>query len=745
PYRRLVEENERRGRDQPELELLDTGVFDGNRYFDVFVEYAKADADDYLIRIEAFNRGPETAELDLLPTVWFRNTWSWDWNAFKPTIEAGPDGDGFRTILTSGERYGKRRLMCEGQPQLLFTENETNVRRMWGLSRSGFFKDAFHNHLIGGKQDAVNPEGKGTKAAAWRHVTIAPGDSHVFRLRFHPDDGGERSFADFDKIFSDRKSEADAFYAELIPETLSGDAKNVMRQALGGLLWSKQYYHYVVRRWLSGDPAQPPPPQEREHGRNSAWGHIYNADVLSMPDKWEYPWYAAWDLAFHMLPLSLVDAGLAKHQLMLMLREWYMHPNGQLPAYEWAFGDANPPVHAWACWRVFKMEQRRCGKGDYKFLERVFQKLLLNFTWWVNRKDAEGRNVFEGGFLGLDNIGCFDRSSPPPTGGHIEQADGTGWMGMYCLAMLALAIELACKDSAYEDMASKFWEHFLYIAHAINSHGPNEVGMWDEQDGFFYDVLQLPDGSRMPMKTRPIVGLIPLFAVGTLEPDILDKLPGFHRRLKWFIANRPDLTANIACMETPGEGRRRLLSIANPDQLRRILAVLLDENEFLSPHGIRSVSRLHKDHPFSFHVDGTDYSVDYEPGDSKTTLFGGNSNWRGPVWFPINYLLVESLQRFHHYLGDEYQVECPTGSGRMMNLWQVAEELSHRLSGLFLRDQNGRRPVHGDEPRYRDDPHWKDLVLFYECFHGDNGRGVGASHQTGWTALTAKLMQQNGT
>jgi hypothetical protein len=591
----------------------------------------------------------------------------------------------------------------------------------------------------------VNPDQTGTKAAARYSIYLTPSETRIFHLRlFHSETQGELFGAALDRVFADRKREADEFFATVIPSSLSADARNVMRQAIAGLLWSKQFYHYIVKDWLSGDPCCAPPAPERLTGRNHEWNHLYNSDVLSMPDKWEYPWYAAWDLAFHCVTLALVDAEFAKQQLVLLLREWYMHPNGQLPAYEWAFSDVNPPVHAWAAWRVYKIDKKRRGIGDRAFLSRVFQKLLLNFTWWVNRKDREGRNVFQGGFLGLDNIGVFDRSAPLPTGGHIEQADGTGWMGMYCLNMLAIAMELAKVDPTYEDVASKFWEHFLYIAHAINHLGSDGAGMWDDQDGFFYDVMNSPDGSHSPMKVRSMVGLIPLFAVETLEPHLCNQLKGFKRRLEWFIENRPDLTRNVACMSSPGEGERRLLSIVDPDQLRRVLSLMLDEREFLSPYGIRSVSRVHRDCPYMIAFDGREYQVDYQPAESTTSLFGGNSNWRGPVWFPVNFLLVESLQKFHHYLGDNYKLECPTGSGRMLTLWEIAAELSRRLTRVFLRNENGRRPVHGENVIYRDDPNWRDLVLFYEYFHGDNGTGLGASHQTGWTALVAKLLQQSG-
>jgi mannosylglycerate hydrolase MGH1-like protein/glycosyl hydrolase family 63 len=553
--------------------------------------------------------------------------------------------------------------------------------------------------------------------------------------------------AAFDEVVETRLREAAEFYETVLPRTLSDDKVRVARQALAGLLWSKQYYHYVVKDWLDGDPAQPQPPEQRATGRNHEWTHLYNSDVISMPDKWEYPWYAAWDLAFHCVPLALVDAEFAKEQLTLLLREWYMHPNGQLPAYEWRFGDVNPPVHAWSAWRVYKIDKKQRGTGDLKFLERVFHKLLLNFTWWVNRKDAEGMNVFQGGFLGLDNIGVFDRSAPLPTGGHLEQSDGTSWMAMYSLNMLAIAMELANHDPAYEDVASKFWEHFLNIAHAMSGgrqHGGEGHDLWDDEEGFFYDVLHMPDGSRQPLRVRSLVGLIPLLAVQTLEPGAMKRHDGFRRRLEWFIQHRPDLTGNVACMRTTGQGERRLLAILDGDRLRRVLAVMLDENEFLSPYGIRAISRVHRDRPYVLKVHGMEYRVDYEPAESTTNLFGGNSNWRGPIWFPINFLLIEALQKFHHYFGDEYKVECPTGSGRMMTLWEVAEEISKRLTRIFLDDDRGRRPVFGATDRFQLDPDWHDLIPFHEYFNGDTGAGIGASHQTGWTALVAKLIQQSG-
>jgi hypothetical protein len=741
PYSRLVAENRTRDKHSREFELLDTGVFNENRYFDVFVEYAKGSPDDILIRVTVANRGPETATVHLLPTVWFRNTWAWGAsNGEKPTLRQACDC----AIELQDPMYGTRRLFCEGTPEMLFTENETNFRRLYG-GASRYAKDGINDYVVNGRGDAVNRERAGTKASPHYVLTLGAGESRTVRLRL-TDRGGELEALgeDFDRMFADRQREADEFYATVIPGELSEDARNVMRQALGGLLWSKQFYHYVIRDWLKGDPASPPPPSERNWGRNNQWTHLYNADVISMPDKWEYPWYAAWDLAFHCVPLALVDSDFAKEQLLLMLREWYMHPNGQLPAYEWAFGDVNPPVHAWAAWRVYKIEKKRRGVGDRAFLARVFQKLLLNFTWWVNRKDAEGRNVFQGGFLGLDNIGVFDRSSPLPTGGHIEQADGTGWMAMYCLNLLAIAMELAREDPSYEDVASKFWEHFLYIANAINHLGQDGGGMWDEQDGFFYDVLHMPDGRHSPMKVRSMVGLIPLFAVETLEPEICDRLKGFTRRMEWFIENRRDLTRYVACMRAPGEGSRRLLSLVDAEQLRRVLRVMLDEREFLSPFGVRALSQGHRDQPYRLGVNGSEYHVAYEPGESSTGLFGGNSNWRGPIWYPVNFLIVESLQKFHHYLGDEFKVECPTGSGQWMTLWEAAAEISRRLTRAFLRTEDGHRPVHGTNALFRDDQHWRDLVLFYEYFHGDDGSGVGASHQTGWTGLVAKLLQQSG-
>jgi hypothetical protein len=749
PYRQLVEENRRRGRGDFEYELLDTGVFDEERYFDVFVEYAKATHEDILIRITAFNRGPEAAELHVLPTVWFRNTWAWDGKADRPSLRRADDVKNASVIQLFHSNYGQRWLFCHPAAELLFTDNETNNQRLYGTANQArYVKDGINDYIVNGDKEAVNPAQEGTKAAAHYPLRLGAGDSATMRLRLtdleDQPTGLEPCGEDFDRVFARRQREADEFYSTVIPAHLSEDGRRVMRQAFGGLLLSKQFYYYDIRTWLKGDPVGPQPPPERARGRNKDWLHLFNDDIISVPDKWEYPWYAAWDLAFHCIPLALIDAHFAKQQLILLLREWYMHPNGQLPAYEWAFGDVNPPVHAWAAWRVYKIEQKRKGAGDLKFLERVFHKLLLNFTWWVNRKDAEGNNVFEGGFLGLDNIGVFDRSAPLPTGGHLEQADGTSWMGMYCLNMLAIALELARHDPAYEDVASKFWEHFLYIAYAINNVGHSDMRMWNEKDGFYYDILHLPDGNSIPMKVRSMVGLIPLFAVEGLEPELLNRLSGFRDRMEWFVENRPDLTHNCANMTTARVGNRRLLSIVTREQLRRVLAIMLDPNEFLSPYGIRSMSRCHLERPYTMNVNGTEHSVRYEPAESSISLFGGNSNWRGPIWFPVNYLIIESLQKFHHYLGDDYKVECPTGSGQMMTLWEVATELSRRLARIFLRNDCGQRPVFGGSVKFQQDPHWRDYLLFYEYFHGDNGAGIGASHQTGWTALVAKLLQQSG-
>jgi hypothetical protein len=771
PYTQLVDENRRRGKRDPEFELMDTGVFEENRYFDVFIEYAKAAPEDILIKITAWNRGPEEAQLDLLPTMWFRNIWSFGEKHGHPRLWRIEDVPNAVVVAAQEGRYGARWLLAEGAPEMLFTENETNFERVFDFpNATPYVKDSFHDYLIHRKREAVNPAQTGTKCAAHYHAQIAPGASVTLRLRLTNNDphiGGlqvkpapdsapplvkpaletqtNKTFGEeFEKTFELRRSEADQFFAHRFPQECSDDARNVLRQAIAGLLWSKQCYHYDVRTWIDGDPGQPAPPPERKKGRNRDWTHLYNADVLSLPDKWEYPWFAAWDLAFHTIALSLVDPDFAKDQLILLLREWYMHPNGQLPAYEWAFGDVNPPVHAWAAWRIYKIEKRIRGRADRTFLERVFHKLLLNFTWWVNRKDPDGMNVFQGGFLGLDNIGVFDRSQPLPTGGHLEQSDGTSWMGMFCLNMLAIALELAREDPAYEDVASKFFEHFVHIAHAINAHGAEGMALWDEEDGFFYDAIHLPSGEQHYLKVRSMVGLIPLFAVETLEPETIARLPGFQRRMQWFLDNMPDFASHVDASQTSANGPRRLLSLVDRNQLVRILGYMVDKEEFYSPHGIRALSKFHAAHPYILAVNGSEHRVDYEPAESQSGVFGGNSNWRGPVWFPTNFLMIESLQKFHHYYGDGFRVECPSGSGQQMSLWDVSAEISRSLTHIFLRDENGRRPVYGSLEKFQNDPWWRELILFYEYFHGDNGAGLGASHQTGWTGLVAKLLEQTG-
>jgi len=739
PYARLVDENRRRGKRDRELEVEDTGVFDRG-YWDVIVEYAKAAPDDVLARITIANRGDAPATIHALPTAWLRNTWSWGRHGEGYDGKGSIERVGAASVRISQPTLGHFRLDAAGAPELLFTENETNLRRFPTRNVERLYvKDAFHEWLVAGRREAVNPQRVGTKVAAYYPLDIAAGGEAVVELRLRDEPIDDAFGAEFPGTFKQRIAEADQFYAKLLPATLDDDARNVSRQAFAGLLWGKQFYNYDVPTWLRGDPTEPPPPAGHQHGRNSDWTHLYNEDVLSMPDKWEYPWYASWDLAFHCVALALLDSDFAKRQLKLLLREWYMHPNGQIPAYEWAFGDVNPPVHAWAAWRVYKIEERHRGSADYVFLEKIFHKLLLNFTWWVNRKDLTGNNIFQGGFLGLDNIGVFDRSSQLPTGGFIEQSDGTSWMGMYCLNLLEIAMDLGRVNPSYEDVASKFFEHFMYIAHAMNT-----LELWDEDDGFFYDVLRLPNGSVQRLKVRSMVGLIPLFAVGTVGEEDLARLPRFRSRMLWFVRNRPDICEAVAKMNMLGLQQRRILSILKAERLRRVLKVMLDETEFLSPYGIRALSHYHLNHPYVLTVDGTEHRVQYEPAESTTGIFGGNSNWRGPIWFPLNFLIIESLQKYHYYYGDEFQVEFPTGSGNMMTLWQVARELSKRLAAIFLRDDSGRRPLYGSTEKFQKDPYWRDHILFYEYFHGDNGAGIGASHQTGWTALVAKLLLQIG-
>src|SRR5215472_10314085 len=745
PYDRLVAENHRRGKDQPEFELIDTGVFDEDRYFDVFVEYAKAGIEDVCIRITVANRGPEAAELHLLPTLWFRNTWSWDESRNRPSLVFDPASGAIHALEYS---IGSYWLYAEQGGMPLFTENETNFERLFNTRNSSpFVKDAFHRYLIHGENDAVNPALQGTKAAICYKLAVSAGGEQTLNLRLKRSDAAIQPDAalgeEFGRIFAARKQEADEFYSTIIPEAASADIQNIMRQALASMLWTKQYYHYVIRDWLSGDPAMPKPPNSRRDGRNHAWGHIYNADIISMPDKWEYPWYAAWDLAFHCVSLALVDCEFAKDQLVLMLREWYMHPNGQIPAYEWAFGDVNPPVHAWAAYQVYKIDRaKNGGKGDTQFLTRVFHKLLLNFTWWVNRKDVEGMNVFQGGFLGLDNIGVFDRNMALPGGSHLEQSDGTSWMAMYSLDMMAIALELASEDPTYEDVASKFWEHFIYIARAMNHMGDDGLSLWNEDDGFFYDVLHSTDGTSLPLRVRSLVGLMPLYAVQSMNPELVDGMPAFKRWLKWFLQYRSDLTANLGAMHVESETCPKLFSVTNRTQLERILKVMLDEDEFLSPHGIRALSAYHRKKPYMVELDGQSHVVDYEPAESETGFFGGNSNWRGPIWFPANYLMIHALRRFHKYYGDTLKVECPTRSGRMVDLNEAADEISRRLISTFQRDEQGRRPVLGKNEKFQSDPYWRDYIPFHEYFHGDTGAGVGASHQTGWTGLVANMIDE---
>ena len=749
PYARLIAENKRRGKADPEFELIDTGAFDESRYFDVFAEYAKQSPEDILIRITVANRGPEAATLHLLPTLWFRNTWSWGCThegcGLRPRIRQEKG----QPLLSAGhETLGDFHLAIgpspDGQtPPVLFTENETNTRRLFQIGdEAAFTKDAFHEHVIHGRQEAVNPKDIGSKAAPHYVLNLPAGASQVIQLRlFSAKEAPAECFGkNFDATFAARVAEADAFYEATSPSHTAPAERGVLRQAYAGLLWSKQFYHYVVPDWLEGDPGATPPPAGRKTGRNSEWKHLFSRDIISMPDKWEYPWFAAWDLAFHMIPFARIDGKFAKDQLSLFLREWYMHPNGQIPAYEFAFGDVNPPVHAWAAWRVYKISGQSGGR-DRDFLESVFQKLLLNFTWWVNRKDAQGKNLFSGGFLGLDNIGVFDRSKPLPTGGSLQQADGTAWMAFYCTTMLSMALELANDDGrlrpAYEDMASKFLEHFIQIVDAMNNVGGN--GLWNEDDGFYYDQIQF-DSHVVPLRTRSLVGLLPLIAVEVIDETLVENLPGFKKRLTWFLKNRPDLARHVPICRR-GQSRHMLLAIPSRERLERVLRYMLDEAEFLSPFGLRSLSKFHEQRPYEFHAGGEVHRVDYVPGESNTFLFGGNSNWRGPIWFPTNYLLIEALERYHHYYGDEFKVECPTGSGHLLNLQEIARELGRRMAGLFLPDAEGRRPCHGDDPRWAEDPHWKDLVLFHEYFHGETGRGLGATHQTGWTSLVIRLLK----
>ena len=761
PYQELVIRNGGRSRMEPEFELWHTNALAEQRYFDIEIAYAKRTPEDILIRATATNRGPEPAILHFLPTIWFRNTWSWGRDARKPILREGAPA----MIEASHDVLGRYELHCENADALLFTENESNLERLWGVpNRSPFVKDSINDAVTQNKRDLVNPSKVGTKAAAYYHILIAPAESVSIRLRLrkvdhHPSPGdsvvplspGERVgvratrlFDDFDEIFAARKGEADEFYDAIAPVNLTSEHKAIQRQALAGLLWTKQFYYYIVEEWLKGDPASPPPPASRWDGRNARWRHLYNERVMSMPDSWEFPWYASWDLAFHCIPLALVDPHFAKGQLDTIVREWYQHPNGQLPAYEWNFGDVNPPVVGWAAWRVFQIERKQTGKGDRAFLETIFHKLLLAFTWWVNRKDSEGKNIFEGGFLGLDNIGVFDRSASFPDGSHLEQSDSTSWMGMFSLNLMRIAIELAREDHVYENIATKFFEHFLGIAAAMNDLGGSGIGLWNEEDEFYYDVLHTPGGRYLPLKVRSIVGLMPLLAVETIQWQLIDALPGFKSRLEWYLAHRPDLASLVSRWHERGMHETRLLALTRGHRMKRLLRRMLDPEEFLSDYGIRSVSKYHRDHPYRLTVQGQEKIVNYEPAESQTGIFGGNSNWRGPVWFPINYLLIESLQQFHHYYGDEFKVECPTGSGTYLTLKEVANELSNRLIKLWLRNEKGERPFLRASAGAFNPETDSELCWFHEYFNGDDGGGLGASHQTGWTALVAKLIQQQG-
>jgi Glycosyl hydrolase family 63 C-terminal domain len=740
PYELLGAENRRRDRDMREFELLDTGVFAGERYFDVEVEYAKAAVDDTLMRVTIRNCAEEPAILHVLPQLWARNIWSWKAQSMRPRLVARGD----HSISIDHPLLPPLRLACDGHPDFLFCDNETNVRRLDSAVVPGlYFKDGINDYIVHGDHAAVNPARLGTKAAAHYLLSLPGGGERQLRLRLTPEDRAI-AFDEFDDTVDRRRAEADEFYAALQRGIADADARLVQRQAFAGMLWTKQFYYFDIPEWLAGDPLLPPPPESRRHGRDADWRHLNNCDIVSVPDKWEYPWYAAWDLAFHSVIMAQIDPAYAKSQLLLLTRDWYMHPNGQLPAYEWAFGDVNPPVQAWAAWRVYAMDrEQHSGIGDRPFLERVFHRLMLNFTWWVNRKDVDGRNIFQGGFLGLDNIGIFDRSAPLPTGGTISQSDGTAWVAMYSLNLMRIALELALDDHVYEDIASKFFEHFLYIAEAMTNIGGEGIGLWDEADEFYYDVLCLPDGERIPLKLRSMVGLIPLFAVEVLDAAVFSRLPDFSARTHWFLDHRPQLAQLISRWRDPSAGERHLLSLLRGHRMKRLLSRMLDETEFLSDYGVRSLSKFHEQSPYVFRHAGQEIEVRYIPGEARSALFGGNSNWRGPIWFPVNSLIIESLRRFHSYYGDDFKVECPVGSGQFLHLGEVAAELARRLTRIFLRDDKGRRPVFGDSPVEQENARFRDLVPFYEYFHGDTGRGCGASHQTGWTGIIALLFARD--
>lgn len=746
PYEDLVKTNQNRDRKQPEYELLDTGIFDENRYFDIFTEYAKSSPEDLLIRFTITNRGPDPAKLIFLPTLWYRNTWAWEANSTKPLITLGQKTSQYEMLKAAHQEFGNYWLYYKNPTSLLFTENETNDQKLFNVpNKSPYVKDSINDFIVADGKGAINPKNQGTKASIHYQLQLKPNETQVIQLRLCNNGSLSNPFGtEFDQLFDLRKKEADDFYLKVTPYPLSEDMRSIQRQAFAGLLWNKQCYHYNVRKWLSGDPTQPKPPPERKNGRNKKWLQLDAFDIFSMPDKWEYPWFASWDLAFHTISLAMIDPEFAKHQLILLTREWYMSPDGQIPAYEWNFSDVNPPVHAWAAMRIFQIEHEMYGREDHLFLERIFQKLIINFTWWVNRKDTAGRNIFEGGFLGLDNIGAFNRSLNPPAGGALEQPDATGWMGMFCLNCLQIALELAKKDSVYEDIATKFFEHFVYIADAINNITEGQDGLWDKEHGFYCGVLLMPDGSIKTLFQESMIGIIPLFATATNDENTSLRFPNYRRRFLWFVKNHPDLLHNIANLNHLGSEERVILSFTNDIKLTKILKKMLDEDHFLSPYGIRSVSKSLGQHPFILKIDGQEFCLDYEPAESTTPLFGGNSNWRGPIWFPPNFLIIEALQKFHYYFGDNLEVEYPTGSGKMENLWKISTDISYRLISLFLKDKDGKRPVYGNIEKFQNDPHWRDYILFHEYFDGDNGKGLGASNQTGWTSLVAKLIQQYG-
>jgi hypothetical protein len=733
PYERLV--RERRSAHEPEFEIEDTGAFHQERYFDVFVEWAKAGPEDIVLEVNVHNRGPDAAPIHVLPHVWFRNVWSWGYPTIaKPSLHL-EDAE----IAIQHEALGRFRFTSDERDATpLFTDNDTNATRLWGAETTHCAKDAFHERVVDGRLDATSAIHRGTKACFWVTRTVPARSAVTLRFRLRPE--GAVALERGDIVLDRRRAEAESFYGELAKNVADPEERRVMRQALAGMIWSKQTYRYDIRGWLEGDRLQPTPPDGRKTGRNSEWNHLHNREVISMPDKWEYPWYAAWDLAFHTLPLGLVDLEFAKEQLVMLTREWYMHPNGQLPAYEWAFGDVNPPVHAWATWKLYKLEEIKKGKGDRSFLERVFHKLLLNFTWWVNRKDAAGRNIFQGGFLGLDNIGVFDRSAPLPTGGFLDQSDGTAWVAAYSLQMMRIALELSHENSIYQDVATKFFEHFLHIAEAMTNLGGKGRGLWDEEDGFYYDSLHLPDGKVMPLKVRSMVGLLPLFAVEVIEPEELERAPEFRKRLEWFLDHRPDLSALVSRWNEPGRGQKRLLSLLRGSRMKRLFKRMLDETEFLSPYGIRALSRHHEANPYQFGFGNTKLEVRYQPAESTSGLFGGNSNWRGPIWFPVNFIIIDAMREYHRYYGDEFRIECPTGSGNFVSIAEAADEIARRLVRIFMPGTDGVRPFMSHQPGFAKDPHFKDHLLFHEYFHGDTGRGVGAMHQTGWTGLVASLI-----